>query len=73
MFKFFDKTSKEEKILRLLYKKKNKWVSALDLVLYAKTLHHTNLIMRLRKHWNIENKTEWKWRTKYSYYKLILN
>ena len=67
---WFEKLSKEEKILKLLYKNKNKWISALNLVLYTKSLHYTNLIMRLRKHWNIENKIEWKWRTKYSYYKL---
>lgn len=41
------------------------------MVQYVKTLHHTQLIMNLRKKHNIENKTEWVKGQKHTYYRII--
>lgn len=56
MFEFIfnrQQLSKEEKMLKVLQKNANKPVSALTLVIKAKTLHHTELIRRLRAKWHI--------------------
>lgn len=70
---FFTKIeeSKESRMLRYLRERKNKWVNGWDMVKYVKTLHHTQLIMRLRKEHRIENKTEWVKGAKHTYYMLI--
>ena len=72
MFWLFKKLTKEAKVFRILSRNQNKWVSALDIVKYASTLHHTSLIMRLRKKHNIENKIIWENWTKLSFYKLTI-
>ena len=54
MFEFIfnrQQLSKEERLLKVLQKNLNKPVSALTLAIKAKTLHHNELIRRLRARW----------------------
>ena len=63
--------SKEARMLRYLRARKNKWCNGWDMVMYVKTLHHTQLIKNLRKDHNIINKREYKNGTTHTFYKLI--
>lgn len=75
MFEFLfnrQQLSKEERLLKVLQKNINKPVSALYLTIKAKTLHHNELIRRLRVRWyNIKNTCEWVDWEKHSFYTLI--
>jgi len=67
---------KKDKVLNLLLRNVNKEVSAWDIAMKCKTLHHTELIRQLRKDYKIENRTLWvskNWeKMLYSWYKLVI-
>lgn len=60
-----------ERVLKILEYYKDKEVNAWKLSFDSKVLHYTQAIMELRRKWYIiENRTEWKWRVRHSFYKL---
>lgn len=69
--------TKENKVLNMLMDNVNNEVSARNIAIKCRTLHHTELIRRLRDKWYmIANRTEsvkkeWEY-IKYSWYKLIM-
>ena len=67
---WFKKKTKEQKVLSLLQRKKNKPVSAWNIAMCAKTLDHRTLIWRLRKDYNIGQHFEHKDWQKLSFYTL---
>lgn len=66
--------TKEQKLLNVLLKNKNKFVSALELAKKSHSLHKNELLRRLRVKWyNIINYRKFvNWEV-HSYYKLIEN
>ena len=67
---WFKKKTKEQKILDLLKRKKNKPVSAWDIAMCAKTLDHRNLVQRLRRNHKIPQHFEYVDWKKLSFYTL---
>lgn len=68
--------TKKDKVLNLLLSNVNKEVSAWDIAIKCRTLHHTELIRLLRQDYTIENRTllvckNWE-RLLYSWYKLVM-
>ncbi len=68
--------TKKDKVLNLLLKNVNQEVSAWDIAMKCRTLHHTELIRLLREKYTIENRTknvckDWE-RITYSWYKLVI-
>ena len=62
--------SAKTRLLKLLTYNKWKEVSVWQLIQIVKTAHHCQLIMLLRRDYIIENRTEWVWKIRHSFYKL---
>jgi len=67
------KGSQERKILHLLKKKKNRWVSLTQILRMGIAQYNARIFeLRAKKH-KIENKTEWVGRVKHSWFRLVIS